>query len=142
MIKLMMIIGVLYWLCSSPKSFLVTAAILFCIGFILRHPILCIVGFLILCFSIGWYDDVTKNDKKENEYKRYNQTNNNQNQYKQQSSYTQYKRYNYFQGCTTKEQLKKKHRELCMKLHPDKGGDINQFRQMQEEYEMLRKKFN
>ena len=42
---------------------------------------------------------------------------------------------------TTKEQLKKRHRELCKKYHPDKGGDIEIFKKMQAEYERLIIKF-
>ena len=47
----------------------------------------------------------------------------------------------FFTGCTTKEQLKKRHRELCKKYHPDKGGDPEIFKKMQAEYEMLKRKF-
>ena len=71
------------------------------------------------------------NEKKEQERKQRGQSRN-----RTYSSFS-----SYFNGCNTERELKKKHREWCMKLHPDRGGDVEHFRAMQEEYELLREKF-
>ncbi len=47
----------------------------------------------------------------------------------------------YFKDCKNKEELKRRYRQLCKKLHPDNpGGNTESFRQMQSEYESLRRK--
>lgn len=43
----------------------------------------------------------------------------------------------YFQNCKTAEELKKEYRKLAMKLHPDLGGDTEEFKVMQNEYEQM-----
>lgn len=58
------------------------------------------------------------------------------------SSYSGYSYNKYFSGCSTEQELKKKHREWAKKLHPDRGGNAAQFRAMQEEYETLKKRFS
>lgn len=40
----------------------------------------------------------------------------------------------YFTGCRTQEELKKRYRELCKALHPDNGGDAEAFKAMQAEF--------
>jgi len=41
----------------------------------------------------------------------------------------------YFYDCTTKEEARKRYLELCKKLHPDKGGNATEFKDMQAEYD-------
>lgn len=41
----------------------------------------------------------------------------------------------YFTDCQTQEELKKEYRRLCKMLHPDNGGDINEFKKMQADFE-------
>ena len=117
------------------------------------HPIL---GFILAyAFVVDWSSKIF--GKKQEKY--YHQTNkqqyqkkeySNNNQQRQQNNYkhqerpkqqTYYKTTSYFSGCTTKEQIKKRHRELCMKYHPDRGGNVEIFRQMQSEYEKLKVRF-
>lgn len=40
-----------------------------------------------------------------------------------------------FYNCHTPAELKKRYRELCNQLHPDKGGTTGQFQDMQAQYE-------
>ena len=40
----------------------------------------------------------------------------------------------YFNDCYTPEELKTKYRQLAKSLHPDKGGNKQQFQEMQGEY--------
>lgn len=48
----------------------------------------------------------------------------------------------YFDGISSKEDLKKRFKELSKKLHPDKGGNENDFKLMLAEYqEILEKGF-
>lgn len=44
---------------------------------------------------------------------------------------------NYFQNITDLEQAKQRYRTLAKELHPDKGGSVLRFQQMQEEYKTL-----
>ena len=44
---------------------------------------------------------------------------------------------NYFVNCQTAEELKKEYHKLAMKMHPDNGGDENEFKQMQIEFSKL-----
>ena len=37
----------------------------------------------------------------------------------------------------TKEEIKKKYRELAHKYHPDKGGDEQKFKELNEAYQVL-----
>lgn len=127
------------------------------------HPLLGL--FLLVAYVSDWFSKLIGKKKpepkkqqeqaKQNKQQSYQQNNyNQQKQYqeqRQQNSYKQQERpkqqtYNkqtsYFAGCNTKEQLKKRHRELCMKYHPDKGGDVEIFKKMQSEYEKLKVKFN
>lgn len=43
----------------------------------------------------------------------------------------------YFNGCKTKTELKRRYHQLCKKLHPDCGGNVESFRKMQAEYDMV-----
>lgn len=45
--------------------------------------------------------------------------------------------YKYFHDCKTAEELKKAYRGWAKKLHPDLGGNAEEFKQMQNEYEKL-----
>lgn len=41
----------------------------------------------------------------------------------------------YFNECKTQEELKKEYRRLCKALHPDNGGNIEAFKEMQKAFE-------
>ena len=41
----------------------------------------------------------------------------------------------YFENITTAEELKKQFRTYCVTMHPDKGGDPEEFKAMLAEYE-------
>ena len=43
----------------------------------------------------------------------------------------------YFTNCKTAEELKKAYRTWAKKLHPDLGGNAEEFKQMQNEYEKM-----
>ena len=47
----------------------------------------------------------------------------------------------YFNNIHTAEELKKAFREYTVKLHPDKGGNAEEFAQMMQEYETIAKRF-
>ena len=46
---------------------------------------------------------------------------------------------NYFENCYTSDEIKTRYRQWAMKLHPDKGGDAADFRQLQNQYESIQK---
>ena len=45
----------------------------------------------------------------------------------------------YFKNITTSEELKKQFRTYCVSMHPDKGGDPEEFKQMMAEYQAAMK---
>ena len=47
----------------------------------------------------------------------------------------------YFRNITTAEELKKQFRAYCVSMHPDKGGDTEEFKQMMAEYDGIIKNF-
>ena len=42
----------------------------------------------------------------------------------------------YFSNCATSEQVKIRFKELAKKLHPDCGGDAQEFKAMMQEYKI------
>lgn len=46
----------------------------------------------------------------------------------------------YFKDCETKEEIKTRFQKLVKAMHPDQGGDEEEFRDMIEQYETLMKK--
>lgn len=47
----------------------------------------------------------------------------------------------YFSNITTAEEIKKQFRAYCVSMHPDKGGDPEEFKQMMAEYNSIIKNF-
>ena len=47
----------------------------------------------------------------------------------------------YFNNITTAEEIKKQFRTYCVSMHPDKGGDPEEFKQMMAEYDGIIKNF-
>ena len=47
----------------------------------------------------------------------------------------------YFKNITTAEELKKQFRAYCVSMHPDKGGDPEEFKAMMAEYNGIIKNF-
>ena len=47
----------------------------------------------------------------------------------------------YFYNITTAEEIKKQFRTYCVSMHPDKGGDPEEFKQMMAEYDGIIKNF-
>jgi curved DNA-binding protein CbpA len=159
---ILLIIAVILVLSVFPKllGFILQLAII-SIGFSF-HPLIGI--FLLIAYACDWLGLNKKKDakqkeesnrtrtnfyeeqRKQEEYKR-RQEQQRQEQYRKhqeqqrQKTYQQRTTSGFFTGCTTKEQLKKRHRELCKKYHPDKGGNPETFKKMQAEYEMLKIKY-
>lgn len=48
----------------------------------------------------------------------------------------------YFKNITTAEEIKKQFRAYCVSMHPDKGGDPEEFKQMMAEYNNIIKNFD
>lgn len=166
---ILLIIAVILILTVFPKllGFILQLAII-TIGFSF-HPLIGI--FLLVAYACDWLGLNKKKDakqkeesnrtrtnfyeyqRKQEEYKRQQeeykrkQEQQRQEQYRKQQEQQRQKTYQqrttsgFFTGCTTKEQLKKRHRELCKKYHPDKGGNPETFKKMQAEYEMLKIKY-
>jgi len=42
---------------------------------------------------------------------------------------------NYFDGCKTRKEARTKMRQDSLKLHPDKGGNKEEFQEMRRQYE-------
>ena len=140
MLKILFIIFMIWWLFNYPKSFFKTAIIFGAIAFIFSHPVILALVIIVIIMAHSSSPKNENNHSNTNQQKQSNQrTNYNSNNQKQQTNQNK-NQYRYFNDCNNLQQLKKRHRELCMKLHPDRGGDINVFRQMQEEYEMLKGK--
>ena len=154
MLKLIIValIGVFILKNISNIITLILQAIVVWIGFML-HPFIGI--FLLIAYAADWLGFGKENDNNKRQ-KKYNNTYfNDDGDYKERKKEEKTYRHNnqqerpkqqqkpkgYFTGCTTKEQLKKRHRELCKIYHPDKGGDIEVFKKMQAEYERLILKF-
>ena len=149
----MIIIGIIILKNLSNIIAIVAQLIVTWIGFMI-HPLLGL--FLLLAYISDWlgftkekdynknrkrtnsyFDDRPKNEQKKEENKRQQK----KTQQERPRPNQQQKTSGFFTGCTTREQLKKRHRELCKKYHPDKGGDIEVFKKMQAEYERLIIKF-
>lgn len=47
----------------------------------------------------------------------------------------------YFAGCKTKEEIKKKYRSLCKMFHPDTGGDIKVMQEINRQKDRLDKQY-
>ena len=47
----------------------------------------------------------------------------------------------YFKNITTAEEIKKQFRAYCVSMHPDKGGDPEEFKEMMAEYNGIIKNF-
>ena len=47
----------------------------------------------------------------------------------------------YFANIKTAEELRKVYRELCLTLHPDRGGNEEDFKAMQAEFESMKADF-
>ena len=162
-IIILLILGLIV-LNKFPKilGFLLQLAII-TIGFSF-HPLIGI--FLLVAYACDWlginkkkdakqkdesnrtrtnfYEEQRKQEqyRKQEEYKRQQEEQKKRRQQQEQQRQKTYQQpRGFFTGCTTKEQLKKRHRELCKKYHPDKGGDPELFKKMQAEYEMLKIKF-
>ena len=156
---IILIIAAIIILNVFPKllGFILQLAII-TIGFSF-HPLIGI--FLLVAYACDWLGLNKKKDanqkeesnrtrtnfyeeqRKHEEYKR-KQEQQRQEHYREQQrqkTYQQRTTSGFFTGCTTKEQLKKRHRELCKKYHPDKGGNPETFKKMQAEYEMLKIKY-
>ena len=48
----------------------------------------------------------------------------------------------YFSEITSKEHLRETYKSLCKALHPDVGGDSNEFNEMQRQYNSIKHNFN
>ena len=57
-------------------------------------------------------------------------------QYNKKEGRTKTMNNNFFSDCRTIEDVKRTFKELCKKLHPDNGGDAEQFKAMMQEYEI------
>lgn len=145
------IIGIILLVIFVASNFkrmlgLVLQIIVTILGFYL-HPIIGI--FLAICYISSWFHKEEQpkqnNDNRQRQQNSYQQRTNNQQQRKEYqerpNQQTESNTFSYFKGCTTKEQLKKRHRELCKKYHPDKGGNPETFKKMQAEYESIKVKF-
>lgn len=47
----------------------------------------------------------------------------------------------YFANITTAEELRNAYRAFCLTMHPDKGGNADEFKAMREEFETLKKQY-
>ena len=53
-------------------------------------------------------------------------------------SFTTEDKFKSLENCKSKKQLKKIYYQLCLKFHPDKGGDEEDFKQLTKVYHKLR----
>jgi curved DNA-binding protein CbpA len=47
--------------------------------------------------------------------------------------------FKYLQYCTNKEEVKSKFKELALRFHPDRGGNVNDMQQLNSEYQFISK---
>ena len=45
----------------------------------------------------------------------------------------------YFQGCSSLDEVKRKYKELALKHHPDRGGDTRIMQAVNNEYDAIKK---
>lgn len=87
------------------------------------------------------HDDYDSSDSKEEYSYSYNRTENNsrsRSETRSSQANTSY-RSNYFNGCKTNEEIKKRYKDLCKKYHPDnrKTGDEEVFKEIRAQYDEL-----
>lgn len=141
MLKVILIILGVIFILSNIKSILIIALqALITFAAYCIHPLLgAFVGF---AYIIDWIKPEKKEEPKQEQKQQYQQEKQKQEQkqqYQQRPKQQTRTNTSYFTGCTTKDQLKKRHRELCKKYHPDRGGNEEIFKKMQAEYERLMK---
>ena len=93
---------------------------------IVQFLLLTVVSIVLMVIWIKWFDAFTKEfEEAKREY--YEKK-------KQGESPQEIIDTNYFDGCSTKQEFTKRYHQLSKKLHPDNGGDKEEFIRMQQEY--------